>query len=350
MATRIVGLDIGRDTVRAVEIENPDKARPVAVRYAEAPLPADSVRSGEVREVNTVAAAIKRLWAQGGFKTRNVVLGMGNQRVLARDLTVPRMSLKQIRESLPFQVQEMLPVPVGEALLDFYPISEADGENGPVIHGLLVAAIKESVLANVNAVRQAGLNPVHVDLIPFALTRALLRGPLSRGTVALIDIGASTTNVVISTAGVPQFVRMIPAGGEDITRSLVNSMEFSPQIAEGFKRQRGLAQFSGGTEQERRATEVVRESAGELLSSLRNTINYFANTQPTNPIQGIVLSGGGSRLTGLPQALGDLTRIPVVLADPFSSVDISRAMRAKGASSDELTMAVAIGLAVGSAA
>ena len=349
MASRIVGLDIGRDTVRAVEIENPDKARPVVVRYAEVPLPPDSVRSGEVREVNTVAVAIKRLWAQGGFKTRDVVLGMGNQRVLARDLTVPRMSLKQIRESLPFQVQEMLPVPVSEALLDFYPISEGDGENGPVVHGLLVAAIKESVLANVNAVRQAGLNPVHVDLIPFALTRALLRGPLARGTVALIDIGASTTNVVISTAGVPQFVRMIPAGGEDLTRSLVNSMEFSPQAAEGFKRQRGLALFNGGSEQERRASEIIRESAGELLSSLRNTINYFANTRHNEPIQGIVLSGGGARLSGLPQALGDLTRIPVVLADPFSSVDVSKGMRKSG-SNDELTMAVAIGLAIGSAA
>ncbi len=349
MASRIVGLDLGRDTVRAVEIENPDKARPVAVRYAEIPLPPDSVRSGEVREVNTVAAAIKRLWSQGGFKTRDVVLGMGNQRVLARDLTVPRMSLKQIRESLPFQVQEMLPVPVGEALLDFYPISEGEGESGPVVHGLLVAAIKESVLANVNAVRQAGLNPVHVDLIPFALTRALLRGPLARGTVAIIDIGASTTNIVISTAGVPQFVRMIPAGGEDLTRSLVNSMELSPQAAEGFKRQRGLGQFAGGSEQERRAAEVIRESAGELLSSLRNTINYFVNTRPNDPIQGIVLSGGGARLTGLVQALGDLTRIPVVLADPFSSVEASRSLR-KMESNDELTMSVAIGLAIGSAA
>jgi type IV pilus assembly protein PilM len=349
MATRIVGLDIGRDTVRAVEVENPDKAHPVAVRFAEVPLPPDAVRSGEVREINTVAIAIKRLWAQGGFKTRNVVLGMGNQRVLARDLTVPRMGLQQIRESLPFQVQELLPVPVSEALLDFYPISEGEGEHGPVVHGLLIAAIKESVLANVNAVRQAGLNPVHVDLIPFALSRALLRGPLARGTVALIDIGASTTNVVISTAGVPQFVRMIPAGGEDLTRSLVNAMEMSPQSAEAFKRQRGLAPVGAASEQERRAGEVMRESAGELLGSLRNTINYFINTHPNEPIQGIILSGGGSRLIGLVQALGDLTRIPVVLADPFANVDQSRNLR-RATNFDELAMTVSIGLAIGSAA
>lgn len=349
MASRIVGLDIGRDTLRAVEVENADKARPVAVRYAEIGLPSDSVRSGEVREVNTVAAAISRLWKSGGFKTKNVVLGMGNQRVLARDLTVPRMGLTEIRESLPFQVQEMLPVPVNEALLDFYPISEGMGEHGPVVNGLLIAAIKESVLANVNAVRQAGLTPVHVDLIPFALTRVLVRGPLARGTVALIDIGASTTNVVIATGGVPQFVRMIPAGGEDLTRALVNSLELSPQQAEGLKRQRGLAPATGASEAERRAADVIRESAGELLNSLRNTINYFANTRPNEPLQGIVLSGGGARLAGLPQALGDLARIPVIPADPFSTVEISRALRRRG-DFDEQAMTVSLGLAIGSAA
>lgn len=349
MASRIVGLDIGRDTVRAVEVENADKARPTAVRFAEVPLPADSVRSGEVREVNTVAAAIKRLWSQGGFKTRNVVLGMGNQRVLARDLTVPRMGLKEIRESLPFQVQDMLPVPVNEALLDFYPISESVGEHGPVVNGLLIAAIKESVMANVNAVRQAGLTPVHVDLIPFALSRVLVRGPLARGTVALIDIGASTTNVVIATAGVPQFVRMIPAGGEDLTRALMNSLELSPQQAEGLKRQRGLAPATGASEQERRAADVIRESTHELLNSLRNTINYFANTRPNEPIQGIVISGGGSRLGGLVQALGELTRTAVIPADPFAAVEISRALRRRG-DFDENMMTVPLGLAIGSAA
>lgn len=349
MANRIVGLDIGRDTVRAVEVENPNKARPVAVRFAEVALPADSVRSGEVREVNTVAAAIRRLWTAGGFKTKDVAIGMGNQRVLARELTVPRMSLAQIRESLPFQVQEMLPVPVNEALLDFYPISDGVGEAGPVVNGLLIAAIKESVMGNVNAVRQAGLNPVHVDLIPFALSRVLARGALSRGTIALIDIGASTTNVVITTSGVPQFVRMIPAGSEDITNALVNRLEISPQQAEGLKRARGLNPVGAASEQEVRGGEIIRESANELLSSLRNTLNYFTNTHQNDPLQGIVISGGGSRLLGFPQALGDIMRVAVIPADPFAGLETSRKMRGMNVQEAQ-GFTVSLGLAVGSTA
>ena len=349
MAKSIVGLDIGRDAVRGVELENAEKAKPTVLRVQEVPLPEGAVRSGEVREVSTVAAAIRRLWSTGGFKTKDVVIGMGNQRVLARDLTVPRMSIQQIRESLPFQVQDMLPVPVSDALLDFYPVSESQGENGPVVNGLLIAAIKESVMGNVNAVRQAGLNPVQVDLLPFALTRVLARGPLARGTVALVDIGANTTNVVVCIMGVPQFVRMIPAGGDDLTRALVNRLEISPEQADSAKRTRGYTAMPVTSEVERLTAESINESTSELLNSLRNTINYFSNTRQNEPIQAIILGGGAARLPGFAQALGDITRLQIIPADPFSTVGLSR-MVAKKSPLELSSLGIALGLALGSAA
>lgn len=348
MAT-IVGLDIGKDTIRGVELENAEKARPTIARFAEVSVPEGAIRSGEVRELHTVTAAIKRLWSTGGFKSKNVVIGMGNQRVLARELTVPKMGIVQIRESLPFQVQDMLPVPVADALLDFYPISESEGEHGQVVNGLLVAAIKESVLANVNAVTQAGLKPIQVDLIPFALSRILVRGVYTKGTVAIVDIGASTTHIVVATNGVPQFVRMIPAGGDDITSAIASLLEVSSEQAEAIKRARGLSTAPVSSEQERSAAEQIHASAIELLNSVRNTLNYFSNSRQSDPIQAIILAGGGSRLTGLAQALGDTTRIQVIPSDAFSTIDQTRVV--KGTSLiEQQNMTVALGLAMGSVA
>jgi type IV pilus assembly protein PilM len=348
MAARIVGLDIGQDTVRAVELENADKASPTVVRYHEIALPEGAVRSGEVRESHTVTAALKRLWASGGFSSKKVVLGMGNQRVLARDLTVPKMGLVQIRESLPFQVQDMLPVPVADALLDFYPISEGEGESGPVVHGLLIAAIKEAVMANITTVRQAGLSPVQVDLIPFALSRVLVRGSAASGTLALIDVGANTTNVVITSDGVPQFVRMIPAGGENLTRALATRLEIGQVQAEAVKRARGLSQAPVTTEIERVTAEVIHQSIGELLNSLRNTLHYFVNTRPNISIDAIVLSGGASNLLGFSNALASVTQLHVTTADPFSTVSVAKAAARTQTSSHAMT--VALGLALGSVA
>ncbi|MEN2736636.1 type IV pilus assembly protein PilM [Microbacterium sp. X-17] len=349
MAKTIVGVDIGTTTIRAVELGDPGKPRPTLLRYAELPLSEGAVSRGEVLEPNTVGGILKQLWSVGGFKTRKVVLGMGNQRVLARDLSVPSAPLQRIRESLPFVAQEMLPVPVQDALLDFYPVSESMTENGPTTHGLLIAAVKEAVLGNVKAVQAAGLTPVEVDLIPFALDRLLLARPRVQGTVALVDVGASTTSVVVAAEGVPQFVRIIAAGGSDITAGLAARLGVAPEEAERLKRVHGIAPDLAATEGQPVASAVM-EIVADLLVSLRNTISYYSNTRPTHPVAGILLTGGGSQLPGFANAVADYTRVPARIGDPFASIALSRSLDAQRLRHDQAAITVALGLAMGSEA
>lgn len=349
MGSTVVGIDIGSASVRAVELRDATKARPTLLRYIELPLPEGSASRGEVLEPNTVAATLKRVWKQGGFTSRNVVLGMGNQRVLARDLTVPKMSLRRIRESLPFTVQDLLPVPAGEAILDFYPVAEATTESGPVVNGLLVAAIKDAVLANVKATRLAGLTTVDVDLIPFALSRVLLTRQNVAGTAALIAIGADTTCVLIAKDGVPQFVRIIPTGGGELTRALRAELDIDEASAERIKLSLGLAS-TVASEEEQRAVEIIYRVTGEMLSSLRNTINYYVNTRQPELVDAIVLTGGGAQLQGLPEALAEMTRLPVSVGDPLAGFALSRKLDAEDLRRRRNGLGVALGLAVGSAA
>jgi type IV pilus assembly protein PilM len=346
--TSIVGVDFGKGVVRAVELADPTSPRPTLLRHHELPLPPDSVVAGEVRDPQVVASVLKRLWAEGGFKSRKVVLGIGNSRVLVRDLTIPKMPLDQIREALPFQVQDSLPVPVGDALLDFYPAAEELVDGAPVIHGLLVAGMRGALEANVLALQLAGLRPVSVDLIPFALSRLLLSAEDECHT-ALVHIGAVTTAVVFAIGGVPQFVRIIPTGGDDITRALVERAGLDEEAAEAAKREVGLNSNVGQTD--RAVAEIIHDVAGELLTGLRNTFAFYSHTHGGTPVERVILSGGGAQLAGLPAAVHGMTRVPadVVLdaATRFSLGDGVDARRFELASSD---FAVALGLAVGSAA
>lgn len=349
MPKTIVGVDIGSTTIRAVELGDPAKPRPTLLRYAEVPLTEGAVSRGEVLEPETVGFLLKELWSVGGFKTKRVVLGMGNQRVLARDLSVPSAPRARIRESLPFVAQEMLPVPVQDALLDFYPVSESMTESGPMTHGLLIAAVKDAVLGNVKAVQSAGLTPVEVDLIPFALERLLLARPRVAGTVALIDVGASTTSVVVAAHGVPQFVRIISAGGGDLTAGLAGRLEIPLEEAERLKRLHGIAPDLSRPEGHAVST-VVMELVGELLVSVRNTIAYYSNTRPSQPVESIVLTGGGSQLPGFVTAVSDFTRVGATIGDPFGSIALSRTLDAQRLRDDQAAISVALGLAMGSEA
>jgi type IV pilus assembly protein PilM len=329
---RIVGVDIGSESIRAVEVENPHGPVPVVTRFHEVALPPGAVESGEVVQVATVASLLTELWSAGGFRSKSVVLGVGNPRVLVRDLTVPRAGVQQIRDSLAFQVQDLLTVPVADAILDFYPVSEGTEDGVPVLHGLLVAAVKETINAAIAAVRAAGLTPLDVDLIPFALVRLQAKS-LGGATVALVDVGARTTTVVVTVRGVPHFVRIIPTGGYDLTSTLADRLAVTPDAAEQLKRRLGVlpvpsASFGllGETEVDAAAAAVIRDHVSDLLEGVRNTIRYFVNGHSGTKIDGVVLSGGGADLPGFRDALSEITRLPVLVTDPFAGVRFSGAM------------------------
>src|SRR5450756_2869387 len=138
--SRVVGLDIGTTHVRAAELEfsggGPRSGRATLGQFGELALPPGAVRDGEVAEPATVASALQQLWSQAKFSTRAVNLGVGNQRIMVRELELPWLPMSQLRASLPFQVSELLPMSTDQALLDFYPTSEFDGPNGRMVGGI----------------------------------------------------------------------------------------------------------------------------------------------------------------------------------------------------------------------
>jgi type IV pilus assembly protein PilM len=269
--------------------------------------------------------------------------------VFARDLVVPRAPLAQIRESLPFHVQDLLPVPVDEAILDFYPISEETGPDGPVVNGLLIAAIKDAVTANVAAVSQAGLRPVHVDLIPFALTRALAPINSSTALTVIVGVGANTTNVIVSQGGVPLFVRILTAGGDDITRALATSLHIELAEAEALKRSLGLGSADVPLDQ-RPAIEVIYAVVGELFNSIRNTLNYFLSTKRNMRLDSVVVSGGGTQLAGFNAALSEMIGLPVIQAERLGGVQLSKDLSTNSSPHQQDAMSTAFGLALGTRA
>lgn len=345
----VIGLDIGTTHVRAAEVVPGKGQSPggTLVRYGEVPLPIGAVRDGEVEDHGTVVTALRRLWAEAKFGSRDVNIGIGNQRVVVRELELPWMPLPQLRTSLPFQVQEMLPMSTDEALLDFYPTAEGTGPVGRTVLGMLVAATKDTVRANVMAVESAGLRPRLVDLNPFALLRAIVHGELADRTVAVVDIGARITQVVIAAQGVPKFVRVLPSGGQNVTEAVAGALGISAPEAEGVKREVGIG-FSVPAERTA-AAEAVGAVVRPLVEAVRNTFVYYASNHPGAGIDLVVVTGGGAQLPGLGQYLSSASRLPVSLGDPLSTLKVARGVFIDPARHASF-VAMPVGLAYGVAA
>lgn len=347
MARSVIGLDIGTKSVRAVEVER-GRGAPTLLRYAEAPVPMGAIRDGEVIEPDGVVDALRQIWVAGRFSHRDVILGVGNQRVMVRSLELPWMPAPQIRASLPFQVEGTLPVAVEDALLDYYPTAEYQGPSGRTMQGLLVAATRDTVQSNLSAAESAGLRPLMVDLNGFALLRAQTLGELAQRTVALVDIGACITNIVIAVRGMPRLVRTLPSGGQDATDAVASAMSLSVPEAEAIKRQVGVG-FAVAPELQH-AAEIINQVTQGLVESIRNTLVYYSSNNPGGAAELVVLTGGGSYLAGLGQYLSSASRMPVTMGDLLTSINVSNPAQLAPLQGAESTLAVALGLALAVAA
>ena len=342
-----IGLDIGTSGVRAAELSF-GKDGVTLDKFGQVAVPDGAVRDGEVIDAEAVAGAIRQLWAATHFSHKKVVLGVANQRVIVRQVELPQMPEADLKKALPFQVQDFLPMPVEQAVLDFHPLETVQSNGHAFIRGLLVAASRDTVLANVSCAQRAGLTPTMVDLTSFAVLRSVgKRGDMDVETEAIVDIGARVTNIIVHTAGVPRFVRILLMGGQDITDTVAERLGVPLSEAEGLKQQLGVA---GGGPELANASRAVESTTQGFVDEVRGSLDYYAASNPSHPVERLVLSGGGSQLRGLTDRLGQATRLPIVAGNPMSSLHIGRT----GLDDAQLAIvqplaAVPVGLALGAA-
>ena len=321
----VVGLDIGTSGVRAAEMTL-GKGAATLERFGQVALPPGAVRDGEVVDADLVAAAVRQLWVQARFRSKRVVVGVANQKVVVRQVDLPWLPVDELRRSLAFSVQDVIPMPVEQAILDFHPLEERTDETGArVLRVLLVAAARDMVGSTLDAVQRAGLEPSMVDLTSFAVLRSQVSasGQLTGQAEALVDIGASVTNIVVHQGGVPRFVRILLMGGADITDAVAERLGVPSSEAEAVKQARGLSVVPAQVDPHP-ANRAIESTGGALVEEVRGSLDYYLAQPGAIRIGRVVLSGGGSRLGGLLERLGAATRLPVELAHPLSVLRVGK--------------------------
>jgi type IV pilus assembly protein PilM len=319
-------------------------------QFASVELPRGAVSGGEVVDHEVVVSAVKELVAKGRFSAKRTALGIANQKVVVRQIDMPAMEEAELKGALQFQAQEYIPIPIEDAILDYQVLEELVDDAGErQFKVLLVAAQRDMVNAFVSVAQAAGLDPAVVDLSPFAAMRALASHvPLlgSRESEAIIDIGAGVTNIVVHEQGKPQFVRILPMGGHDVTDALIAGLGIDEAEAEGVKLRTGLSPESGPLPSEG-AARLIEQRASAFVDEVRGSIDYYLTQEGATRMSTVILTGGGSKLAGLHERLSAALHLPVEEGAPLSRVRLGKISQTP----DELAhlsavCAVAIGLAM----
>lgn len=352
-ARGVVGLDIGTAGVRAAELTGGSGKTPLTLqRFGQVALPAGAVVGGQVSDPEAVAGALVQLWSSVKFSSRKVVIGMANQQVVVRQVDLPWMPEKELRRSLVYQVADVIPMALDQAIVDFHPLEEFTSEDGArMVRVMLVAAVREMVSTCLRAVELAKLDVSMIDLTPFALLRGIVDTAATSWepeVEGLVEVGASVTNIVVHEAGLPRFVRILAAGGHDITGAVGERMGVSFEDAELVKQQLGLAMADTLSTFQHPASGVIDTAVGSWVEEVRGSLDYYLSQPGARPLRRIVLSGGGARLGGLAGRLAAATRLEVVPSNPLGGLRLGKT----GLSDEQLAyietqVAVPVGLALG---
>ncbi|MFL6278918.1 MAG: type IV pilus assembly protein PilM [Vicinamibacterales bacterium] len=342
-AKSLVGLDIGSSAVKAVELKQAGKAFKVAA-FGSEPIPPDSIVDGAIIDGGAVADAIRRLFASGAIKTKDVAASLSGNAVIVKKITLPQMSETELAESIYWEAEQYIPFDIQDVNLD-YQILDKGGDNGKgTMDVLLVAAKKEKIADYTGVIAQAGRSAVVVDVDAFALQNAyeINYGIEPGAVVALLNAGASATNINILNGDQSVFTRDISIGGNAYTEALQKELNLPFDLADQLKR--GMA-VDGVTYDD--AKPVLRAVTENVMLEIQKTFDFFKTTASSDRIDRIMLSGGASRAEGFTEMLSDRFDAPVEGLDPFKRVSFdSKKFQIDSAGEVAPTVAVAVGLAL----
>lgn len=342
--TGVVVLDLTRHGVRGVEVEGAYTAQPKLKRFGMVPVADGVIADGEILDERRGSAALSELWRSAGFRSKKVAIGISNRKVVVREMTLRPVPKAQRRAALRFAAEGQLPIDLDDAILDFVPIRDVVVDGEARQDGMLVATARGSLETTALSIEKSGRLIDAVDFSGFALMRALSSS--AGETRAIINIGGSSTTVVISTGRTPEFVRIVPGGGDDITRSIERSLGVSSAEAEAAKRARGL-QGGATSAAEQEVEHTIRENVAGVIDSLRSTLSFYADSHPDRPVRSIALTGGGARLTGLVPVFTRALGLPTAFGDPLATFSLPRGSRGTELERWALELAAPLGVVVG---
>jgi type IV pilus assembly protein PilM len=263
-----------------------------------------------------VVDAVRALFERLKIKQKEVALAISGNALIIKKIFVPAMTPDELEEQVPWEAEHHIPFNRNDVEIDYQALG---GKNAQGQMELLLVAAKKEVVADYAAVaREASLTPVVVDVAAFAMQNAF---EASYGgtsdVVALVNVGASLSNINILAGGTSAFTRDVTTGGNSFTDDIKRHLGVSHEEAEAMK----VAFSDGDATQD--LGRILANTSNAMAGEFQKSIDFFLASHPDTTIGKIYLSGGSARVPPLLAAIEQRARVPVEIVEPFQDAGAS---------------------------
>ena len=339
----LLGVDLSASSVKILELSKTGEHYRVE-RYAVEPMPQNAMVEHSITEVEQVAQAVERAIKRSGSRLKHVALAVPGSHVISKVVPMPSgLSDRELQTQIEMEADRHIPYPLDEVNMDFYVLGPSQ-EGSDMVNVLLAACRKEIVDDYVAVAESVGLTPILVDIETYAMENAygLIAKAMPGGgmekTVAVMDVGATTTTINVVHNGRSVYTRDHAFGGRQLTEEIQRRYGLSYEEA-------GLAKKQGGLP-DNYQTDVLRPFMEAMCQEIMRALQFFYSSSPFNSVDQVLLAGGCAQIPGIDELVAARVGVPAAIANPFSSMSLSARIKPQMLSADAPSLMISCGLAM----
>jgi cell division protein FtsA len=337
-----IGLDIGTTAARCVVGElSSESATPRIIGFGSAEN--SGMRKGNVAHIDEVAQAVISAVSEAErmsgreIKTATVnvngahVEGINSKGVIA--ISSPDRQITVEDRARVEEAATIVQLPANKDIIQVfaknYRLDEQDNIKDPVgMHGVRLEVDTHILTASAPALKsidhvleKAELHHAHRTVTSLAAAEAVLDRKQKESGVAVVDIGASTTNLVVIEDGEVEHIAVIPMGGSHITNDLAIGLKTDLDVAELIKLKHaslaknttGETSFVKNGEELRFDRETMRIIVGARVEEILELVDReFKKIHRSKKLPGgVTFIGGTAKLPGLVEFSKEILELPV---------------------------------------
>jgi len=338
----LLGLDIGAGSVKLVALERAGQGLRLT-HYGWEEMPAEAFSDDGIRQSDQVAAAIRNAWQRSGVRIKDCAVAVPGSAVITRQLTLPAgLSEPEMESQVELEAAQQIPYAIEEVSMDFQ-VMGAMGDSGDDVDVLLVASRTENVDNLSAVVEESGLRPALVDIETFGIANAYLRlfadeiRNAGEEPVAVVDIGAGKMVLVVIDDGKLLYTRDLAFAASQLIE----------RIKSVYGEDADIDAILAGTDVPSDYDErVVDPFRSQVVQQAGRALQFYASSSNYRPVESILLTGGGSRLPGLPEALAESQNLVCRIAQPLQKLRTPRRLQGEALERAAPSLILAMGLAL----
>jgi type IV pilus assembly protein PilM len=312
----VVGIDIGSSSVKLVQLKQ-QKGGYQLVNVGLMPLPPESIVDNALMDSTSIVETIKSLVNSLNVKEKDVACSISGNSVIIRKILLPSMPPEELEEQIQWEAEQYIPFDINDVNIDFQLLSQ-DDHDATKMNILLVASKKDIINDYITVFNESGLKLVVMDVDSFAIQNIFeLNYDCDPDDVyALINIGASIMNLNIVKGGVSLFTRDVQMGGNLYTEEIQKQFSYGRDDAERVK-------LTSDSPDSSLLSSIFSRINDTLAIEIHRSLDFYNSNAGEGKISKVYLSGGCTKISRLPEVVGERLGVPVELLNPFQRIKFS---------------------------